>query len=44
MIQIDKEADREKSKIEKNKANIEHNILPRAKDCEEDSSYSFVTI
>ena len=42
MIQVDKEAERQKSKIEKNKANTEQNILPRVKDSEEDSSSSFM--
>ena len=37
MIQIDKEVDRQKSKIERNKAAIQWNILPRVEDCEEDS-------
>ena len=40
MIQNDKEVKRQKSKIEKNKANTKWNILPRVKDFEEDSSSS----
>ena len=44
MIQVYKEAERQKSNIEKNKANTMRNILPRVKDCEVDSSSSSMSM
>ena len=44
MIQVDKESERQKSKIEKNKVITERKILPRVEDCEEDSSSSFMSM
>ena len=35
-MQVDKEAERQRTKIEKNKATIEQKILPRAGDCEKE--------
>ena len=40
MIQIDKEAKREKSKMEKNEASMERKIPLRVEDCEEGLSSS----
>ena len=40
IIQIDKEVERQKSKIEKKKVATKRNILLRVEDCEEDSSSS----
>ena len=42
MIQVDKEAKRQKSKSEKNQDSTKRNILPRVKDYEEDSSSSYM--
>ena len=44
MIQIDKEDERQKSKIERNKVSMDWNILPRAKDYEKDSSSSSMSM
>ena len=44
MIQIDKESDRQKSNMDKNKASMEWNIPPRAEDCEEGSSSSSMSM
>ena len=44
MIQVDKEAERQRSKIDKNKSTIEWKILPRVKDCEEDLSSSSISM
>ena len=44
MIQIDKEAKRQKSKIEENKVATEWKILPKVKYCEEDSSSSSMSM
>ena len=38
MIQVDKEAKRQRAKIERNKATIEWKILPRVEECEEELS------
>ena len=44
MIQIDKEAERQKYNIEKNKVAIEWKILPRVEDYEDDSSSSSMSM
>ena len=44
MIQIDKEDERQKYKVEKNKATMERKILPRVEDCEEGSSSSSISM
>jgi hypothetical protein len=44
MIQIDKEAKRQKSKMERNKDATERKILLRFEDYEEDSSYSSMSM
>lgn len=44
IIQVDKEVERQKSKIEKNKVATKWKILPRVEDCEEDSSYSSMSM
>ena len=44
MTQIDKEAKRQKSKIERNKVAMERKIPPRVKDYEEDSSSSSMSM
>ena len=44
MMQVDKEAERQRAKIEKNKATIERKILPRVKDYEEELSSSSISM
>ena len=44
MIQVDKESERQKSKVEKKKASIEQNILPMDKDCERELSSSSISM
>ena len=44
MIQVDKESERQRENIDKNKATIEWNILPRVKDCEEELSSSSISM
>ena len=44
MMQVYKEAERQKAKIEKNRATIEQKILPRFKDCEEELSFSSISM
>ena len=44
MIQIDREDERQKNKIERNKVAMEWKILPRVEDCEEYSSSSSMSI
>ena len=44
MIQIDKEAERQKDNIERNKVAIEKKILPTFKESEEDSSSSSMSM
>ena len=38
MMQVDREAERQRDNIEKNKVTIERNILLRVEDCDEDLS------
>ena len=44
MIQVDKEVERQRANIEKNKVTIERNILPRVEDCEENLSSSSMSM
>ena len=44
MIQIDKEAERQKSMIERNKVAMERNIIPKVEECEEDSLSSSMSM
>ena len=43
-MQVDKEAKRQRAKIEKNKVIIQLNILPRVEDYEDNLSYSSISI
>ena len=44
MIQIEKEVERQKSKMERNKVVMERKILPSIEDYEEDSSTSYMSM
>ena len=44
MMQVDKEAERQRANIEKNKATIEWNIFPRVEDCERELSSSSISM
>ena len=44
MRQVDKEIERQRANIQKNKATIEQQILPRAEDCERDLSSSSISM
>ena len=44
MMQFDKEVERQRDKIEKNKVTIERKILPSVEDCEEDFSSSSISM
>ena len=44
MIQVDKEGERQRSKIQKNKASVEWKNLPRVKDCERELSSSSISM
>ena len=44
MMQVDKEAEKQRANIEKDKVTIEQNILPRVEDCEDNLSSSSMSM